>query len=124
MNYCDGCNYYYYEYSKTFGGTIFSTKSECLAGICPLVVTRSVHKPAFCVGHTEKEKEMSKDFWLDSKNTFWCKFCMYYVNFRCRRHAPDNKGFPAVMPNDFCGDHRMSKTTMEKFVKENEDENE
>jgi hypothetical protein len=28
---------------------------------------------------------------------------------RCRRHAPAMAGFPAVYPDDWCGDHKISE---------------
>jgi len=40
---------------------------------------------------------------------------MYFINMRCRRNAPTIKGFPAVYADDWCGDHKMSKATMEKL---------
>lgn len=45
---------------------------------------------------------------------FTCKTCHSYVNYRCRRHAPQGQeGWPAVFPTDWCMDHKMSKQTME-----------
>jgi hypothetical protein len=43
-----------------------------------------------------------------------CSTCMYYNNFRCRRHAPNvvEPGYPAVFPTDYCGDHKIGKETM------------
>lgn len=28
---------------------------------------------------------------------------------RCRRHAPTMNGYPAVFPNDWCGDHKLDE---------------
>ena len=28
---------------------------------------------------------------------------------RCRRHAPTMSGYPAVFPNDWCGDHKLDE---------------
>lgn len=53
-----------------------------------------------------------KDNWKD-QSTFVCDTCMYFKNMRCRRNAPTMKGFPAVYPTDWCGDHKISKATME-----------
>jgi hypothetical protein len=41
-----------------------------------------------------------------------CQTCMYYspketIPGRCRRNAPTMKGFPAVFPTDWCGDHKV-----------------
>lgn len=62
------------------------------------------------------ETEKSElDFWSKTSNeNFCCKTCMSYVNFRCRKRAPTDKGFPPVMPTDWCGDHRLSKSFMER----------
>jgi hypothetical protein len=31
---------------------------------------------------------------------------------RCRKHAPTLGGWPAVYPDDWCGDHKLDKDTM------------
>ncbi len=42
-----------------------------------------------------------------------CITCMYYLNARCRRHAPKGQeGWSAVYPTDWCGDHKLAKETM------------
>jgi len=41
-----------------------------------------------------------------------CRTCMWYVNMRCRKHAPTLNGYPMVYPEDWCGDHRMTKEQM------------
>jgi len=57
------------------------------------------------------------DFWSKTRNTnFQCSTCMSYVNFRCRKHAPTDKGWPPVMPTDWCGDHRLGKDMMERLT--------
>jgi hypothetical protein len=57
------------------------------------------------------------DFWTATITTnFCCATCMFYANFRCKRHAPTMGGFPAVMPTDVCGDHRMGKETMKEIT--------
>lgn len=55
-----------------------------------------------------------KDNWDKATNNLQrCETCMYYVGYRCRRHAPKGQeGWPAVFPTDWCGDHKMSKGTM------------
>lgn len=46
-------------------------------------------------------------------STYKCETCMFYNNFRCRRHAPKGQeGWSAVYPADWCGDHKMNKQTM------------
>jgi hypothetical protein len=61
---------------------------------------------------------MPADNWANV-NTKACETCMYYVNTRCRRHAPNQvePGYPAVFPSDWCGDHKISKETMVKLAK-------
>uniref|UniRef100_A0A6M3JCX1 Uncharacterized protein n=1 Tax=viral metagenome TaxID=1070528 RepID=A0A6M3JCX1_9ZZZZ len=45
-----------------------------------------------------------------------CSTCHSYLNYRCRRHAPNGQeGWPAVFPTDYCMDHKMSKQTMAKI---------
>ena len=42
-----------------------------------------------------------------------CRSCMYYLNARCRRHAPKGQeGWPAVYGTDYCGDHKIAKKNM------------
>lgn len=42
-----------------------------------------------------------------------CGSCMYYLNKRCRRHAPKGQeGWSAVYPTDWCGDHKLPKESM------------
>jgi hypothetical protein len=31
---------------------------------------------------------------------------------RCRRHAPTMNGYPAVKPDDWCGDHRLDENKL------------
>lgn len=54
----------------------------------------------------------SKDPWAHRSAGMKCETCMWHVNFRCRRHAPTMNGYPAVYPDDWCGDHKMDKTAM------------
>ena len=52
------------------------------------------------------------DPWEHRSNGMKCKTCMWFVNFRCRRHAPTMQGYPAVFENDWCGDHKLDKISM------------
>lgn len=52
------------------------------------------------------------DNWSEKTSEMLCKTCMFYVNFRCRRSAPTIKGFPAVYPEDWCGEHKLDKKIM------------
>jgi len=53
------------------------------------------------------------DRWIHRGREMRCRTCMYYVIFRCRRYAPNGeKGWSAVFPDDYCGEHKMSKETM------------
>ncbi len=51
MSYCNSCIYYTHNYCID--------KYYCVAPKIALIVTPSEHKPAFCAGHSEKEKKMS-----------------------------------------------------------------
>ena len=54
------------------------------------------------------------DRWANTRS-FMCDTCMYFSGLkpgspvgRCRRHAPSvSEGWPAVYPEDWCGDHKM-----------------
>ena len=54
----------------------------------------------------------ARDPWVHRSEGMKCKTCMYHVNFRCRRHAPTIQGYPAVFPDDWCGDHKLDKVSM------------
>lgn len=65
----------------------------------------------------EKEKEMNNttnnDNWKDKATGMVCSTCTNYAPKneyigRCRRNAPTMKGFPAVFPSDWCGEHKMN----------------
>lgn len=73
-------------------------------------------------GFLELEKDVypegDKDPWKHRSKGMSCSTCMYYVKKksdapkeigRCRRNAPTMKGFPAVFPNDWCGDHKIDE---------------
>lgn len=60
------------------------------------------------------------DNWEQKSIDMLCSKCMWYVNYRCRRHAPTINGYPAVYPNDWCGDHKLSKDVMMEKVLNNE----
>lgn len=54
-----------------------------------------------------------KDPWEHRTIGLRCATCMWFVqkptgDGRCRRHAPTMGGYPVVMPDDWCGDHRIS----------------
>lgn len=71
-----------------------------------------------------------EDNW-SNQITFHCNTCMFYVPKdesaigRCRRHSPDNSGWPVVFDSDWCGDHKMaSDTNSIEFYVEAEEEDE
>ncbi len=51
-----------------------------------------------------------------------CQTCMYFVPKadegevvqigRCRKHAPTLDGWPVMMVDDWCGDHKLDKDRM------------
>jgi len=60
------------------------------------------------------------DPWKHRSKNISCTTCMWYVPKptdmganqeigRCRRHAPTMSGYPAVYPNDWCGDHKLDE---------------
>lgn len=79
---------------------------------------------------TKKGTTMSNDPWIHRSDNMKCKTCMWFVPKvaathplhdnkhndtntydlgRCRRHAPSMGGYPVVMVNDWCGDHRLDE---------------
>lgn len=59
---------------------------------------------------------MEQDLWQHRGDTMKCKTCMFFCNYRCRLHGPTLKGWPAIFPHDWCGDHKLSKETMEELA--------
>ena len=62
----------------------------------------------------------TKDPWVHRSEGMKCNTCMYYVKKktssevsveigRCRRNAPTMKGYPAVFPSDWCGEHKLDE---------------
>lgn len=86
-----------------------------------------ITKDVFTFFRTEaKEKEMNNttnnDNWKDKATGMVCATCTNYAPKneyigRCRRNAPTMKGFPAVFPSDWCGDHKMNDVLVEERKK-------
>jgi hypothetical protein len=63
---------------------------------------------------------MSKDPWAHRAKGMVCNTCMWFVvkgdaNLgRCRRRCPTMNGYPAVFTTDWCGDHKLDETKLEK----------
>lgn len=71
----------------------------------------------------EEVKVTGQDPWIHRSDNMKCKTCMWFVPKvaanppspevydlgRCRRHAPTMGGYPVVMVNDWCGDHRLDE---------------
>lgn len=67
----------------------------------------------------ELMSKMPEDPWKHRSSKMVCRTCIWYVVKtasdvaevgRCRRHAPTLGGYPAVFPNDWCGDHKVDET--------------
>lgn len=59
---------------------------------------------------------MKVDPWEHRAAGMRCRTCMWYVPKagarelgRCRRHAPTLNGYPVVMVDDWCGDHKLNE---------------
>jgi len=60
------------------------------------------------------------DPWKHRSAQMKCRTCMYYVPKegpgpeigRCRRNAPTMKGYPAVFPDDWCGEHKLDENKL------------
>lgn len=59
--------------------------------------------------------QKNHDNWKNKVQEMQCRTCAFYVQFRCRRNAPTIHGFPPVYPTDWCGNHRLDKTTMQQI---------
>lgn len=70
------------------------------------------------------ERAREKDPWKGRSEGMRCRSCVFYVPKargdgrittseheigRCRRNAPTMRGFPAVFPQDWCGEHRIDE---------------
>ena len=60
------------------------------------------------------------DPWAHRAAHMRCVSCMWFAPKgdalgRCRRHAPTLSGYPAVFESDWCGDHKLDETKIEKF---------
>lgn len=67
------------------------------------------------------------DNWIHRSNGMRCATCVYFVPKlhagaqegdlirigRCRRHCPTMNGYPAVFPQDWCGDHKLDENKLE-----------
>ena len=59
--------------------------------------------------------KIKSDNWHHRADNMLCKTCMYFVEKhnkkigRCRRNAPTIKGFPALFPTDWCGEHKIDE---------------
>lgn len=105
------------EKSTRTDGHITKVGSEVY---CPYTITNEeiINVDVFTIyGNETKEKEMSnttnKDNWKDKATGMICSTCTNYAPKneyigRCRRNAPTMKGFPAVFPSDWCGEHKMN----------------
>ena len=79
--------------------------------------------------HTEPKKKLEEcgaqqeqpaspqdiDHWSDHRknNSMICANCLFFVNTRCRRHAPvAGYGYPMVYNIDWCGDMKPTKRSM------------
>lgn len=55
------------------------------------------------------------DSWAHRSDKMRCASCMWWVRKgtselgRCRRHAPQLGGWPAVYAHDWCGDHKLDE---------------
>ena len=74
------------------------------------------------------DQTTSSDPWKHRSQKMTCSTCMWFVVKslppitpqgpkthalgRCRRHAPELGGFPAVFTTDWCGDHKLDETKL------------
>lgn len=72
----------------------------------------------------EAPKDPDSDPWKHRSKGMRCSTCVFYVPKepsyyvgpkeigRCRRNAPTMRGFPAVFPIDWCGEHRLDENKL------------
>ncbi len=56
----------------------------------------------------------TQDNWQHRAENMRCRTCMWYVPKtdklgRCRFNAPTIKGWPAMFPGDWCGQHKLDE---------------
>lgn len=59
-----------------------------------------------------------KDNWGGRALRMRCRTCIYFEDKegpvegvgRCRRHAPTLGGWPVILSDDWCGDHKIDET--------------
>jgi len=62
-----------------------------------------------------KSRLASEDNWIHRSDNMKCQTCMWYVGKgsgkigRCRFGAPTIKGWPAMFPTDWCGQHKLDE---------------
>ena len=64
------------------------------------------------------KRKPKRDLWSNRSEGMRCRTCMWYLpkemkeagseGGRCRRHAPSMSGYPVVLSNDWCGDHKLA----------------
>jgi len=63
------------------------------------------------------------DPWIHRSKNMLCPTCMYFAPKaiegqaetsvgRCRRHSPTANGYPVVLNNDWCGDHKLNELSV------------
>lgn len=67
---------------------------------------------------------MDEDNWKHRSKGMQCQSCMWFAPKaadgvesrlgRCRRHAPNMHGYPGVFITDWCGDHKLDESKLEK----------
>lgn len=60
-----------------------------------------------------------KDRWQEHR-LLVCESCMFFKNFRCKRHAPTTEGYPVTHTKDWCGDHKLAKSKVDEIIKKEE----
>ena len=63
------------------------------------------------------------DNWAHKSKEMLCRTCMYFCNYRCRRHSPTMSGWPAMYGSDWCGDHKLDKLTIQELEKTRNESN-
>jgi len=59
-------------------------------------------------------RKKKEDNWIHRSENMICETCMFFVEKndkigRCRRNAPTMKGWPALFPEDWCGEHKLDE---------------
>lgn len=106
-------------WARSSGAATLAHQDEIVKAMAADAVSRMAAKGAVSGYLGMKSTE---DPWKHRSDRMKCRTCMWFVRKetrpgadlseigRCRRHAPAMGGYPVVMVDDWCGDHRLDES--------------